>query len=298
MAIKKSLTLGPLLFNWPVEKKRDFYYKIADETCFDSVYIGEVVCFKRIPLFQAEIPNIVKRLQAAGKEVIYSTPALISDEEELNYLKMLIDDTPGMIEANDISCLNLLEGKAHCLGPYINIYNNAALQFHAKQNAVRVTLPPELPKDSIASLAETRATEIEIQVFGRLPLAISARCPHARAYHLKKANCRFICEKNPDGLDVFTLDQQPFLAVNGLQTLSYTHCNLIQEMDDLQAMGVSAFRLSPHDTDMTIVSKLFHDVLEQQCSADEADKKLRELMPNTAFSNGFYHNQSGYKQIV
>ena len=48
-----ELTLGPILFHWPADKKRDFYFQIADESPVDTVYIGEVICSKRSPFFES-----------------------------------------------------------------------------------------------------------------------------------------------------------------------------------------------------------------------------------------------------
>ena len=33
-----QLTMGPILFHWPAEKKRDFYFRIADEALVESEY--------------------------------------------------------------------------------------------------------------------------------------------------------------------------------------------------------------------------------------------------------------------
>ena len=48
---KAQLTLGPLLYHWSPERRRDFYFKIADEAPVDCVYLGEVICSKREPFF-------------------------------------------------------------------------------------------------------------------------------------------------------------------------------------------------------------------------------------------------------
>ena len=50
----------------------------------------------------------------------------------------------------------------------------------------------------------------EVFAFGKVPLAMSARCYHARAHKLTKDNCRFVCEKDPDGMPVKTLDGAGF----------------------------------------------------------------------------------------
>ena len=111
---------------------------------------------------------------------------------------------------------------------------------------------------------------IEVQVFGRQSLALSARCYHARAHGRTKDTCRFVCENDPDGLVLATLEQKPFLVANGVQTLSYEYLNLVQEIPDLVAAGVSRFRLSPHSCDMVQVAATFRSVLDGGMSTTEA----------------------------
>ena len=72
-----TLSLGPVLFNWDAEDKRDFYFRIADEAPIDTVYLGEVVCSKRTPFFDPYVPEVAERLRRGGKQVVYSTLALI-----------------------------------------------------------------------------------------------------------------------------------------------------------------------------------------------------------------------------
>jgi len=55
-----ALTLGPILFNWKPERRRDFYFRIADEAPIDCVYIGEVVCSKREPFFVDDLDAIAE----------------------------------------------------------------------------------------------------------------------------------------------------------------------------------------------------------------------------------------------
>jgi len=46
-----QLTMGPLIFHWPPEQKRDFWFRIADEAPVEVAYLGETVCSKRTPFF-------------------------------------------------------------------------------------------------------------------------------------------------------------------------------------------------------------------------------------------------------
>ena len=281
-----KLTLGPILFNWEYERKRDFYYKIADEAPVDTVYIGEVVCSKRIPFFEPYLEKIIDRLQKSGKNVIYSTLALLLTNKELEQLRSFISGkSPLLIEANDMAGISLLQGKPHHIGPYVNVYNELTLSYLANRGAIQITLPPELPKTSLEVMAAAKIPcELEVQVFGRFPLSISARCSHARAYGLHKHNCRYICHEDSDGMEVQTLDHQPFLSINGSQTLSYPYGNLLNKISDIKKMGIQHFRLSPQGKHMVEVAQLFRDVIDERRDPTSATENLFHLYPEVTFS--------------
>lgn len=286
-----KLTLGPMLFNWPPDKWRDFYFRIADEAPVDIVYLGEVVCAKRLPFFAPLFPDVVERLERSGKDVVFSTLALVMSNRELGLIRGLVSDDR-LIEANDISAVSQLSGRSHIIGPYVNVYNEKTLQLLIQRGAVRVCLNCEIPRDSIRLLVQS-AVPLEIQVFGRAPLAISARCYHARAENLHKDGCRFVCDRDPDGLDVETLEGQPFLAVNGVQTLSHTCISLAGHLPELVTLGIRLFRLSPHDVDMIAVTRRFRDVLDGRLPAIDADHALQSLVGRMQLSDGFYRGLAG-----
>lgn len=299
---KSKLTLGPLLFNWQPEARRDFYFRIADEAPVDTVYIGEVTCSKRTPFFTPFIPEVCERLEAAGKEVVLSTLALVMSKRERDELLEMAADSPWPVEANDLSAIAHLQGRPHVVGPFINLYNEGTVRFLVEQGASRLVLPCELPSTSIGALCQAACeaneqAEVEVQVFGRLPLALSARCYHARSHGLTKDGCLYVCDKDPDGMDVDTLDGKPFLAVNGIQTMSYTVHSLLRELQQLQGLGVSHFRLWPHDTDMVAVARQFRDALDGEISPEEALVELENLIDFAPFSNGFYHGVEGTRMV-
>lgn len=289
------LNLGPNLFNWAPEKMRDFYFKIADEAPLDRVFLGEVVCSKRLPFFAPFIPEVCERLSAAGKQVIFSSLALVLTKREIQLMRDLCDMEDVFIEANDLSACAQLIGSDHAIGPFVNVYNEGTLKILEQQGATHISLPSELSRPSLKALGAVAQADLEVQVFGRLPLAISARCYHARSHGLAKDSCQYVCDKDPDGMDLDTLDGDAFLAVNGVQTLSYTCANLVGELDDLQTLGIHNFRLSPHDTNMVEVAKIFRHVLDKKVSPQEATSKLDELMGGMPFANGFYYATEGVK---
>jgi collagenase-like PrtC family protease len=294
------LTMGPILFNWKADIWRDFYFKIADEAPIDTVYIGEVVCSKRAPFFESLYDEVASRLESAGKKVVFSTLSEIMIKRERKMTKDMCELEGYVVEANDVAALYHLRGKPHRIGPFINAYNEDTLEMLCRMGATHITLPPELPGRSIAVLGEKAkklGLSLEVQIYGRVPLAISARCYHARAHGKVKDNCMYVCEQDPDGMKLDTIEDQPFLSINGVQTLSHTYLNLVHEMEDIYAHGVTSFRLSPHTHDMVAVTKIFRDVLDKAISPKEAEKRFEPLKLSAPFSNGFFHSAPGYKWV-
>lgn len=294
-----ELTLGPVLFHWPAEKWRDFYFRMAEESPVSTVFIGEIVCAKRAPFYAPHYEEVAERLEKCGKKVIFSTLGEVAVRIDRKFVRGICEIEDRLVEANDASALWHLSGRRHAIGPFMNVYNEDTLSFLAGKGANRFCLPAELPRGTLAALgssAKKLGVVIEVQVFGRIPLALSARCYHARAHGRTKDSCQFVCEQDPDGMELRTLSNLPFLAINGIQTLSYGCQNLVQELKDLQDMGIGAFRLSPHTCDMVEVSRIFHKVLARKLSVNAACAALRETaaMP---FSNGFYHHVEGFRWI-
>ena len=297
---RTSLSLGPVLFNWSAEKWRDFYFAMADCPDIENVYLGEVVCQKRAPFFEPVFLDVAERLQEAGKRVIFSTLALVMNRNERESIQLFAADGDLTIEVNDISALYHMGNPArpHVIGPNINCYNEETLSWLASNGAFRLCLPVELPASSVrimAARAQEIGLEIEMQAYGRMPLAVSARCYHARAHKLSKDSCQFVCSEDPDGLPLTTLDREDFLTVNGIQTMSHGCLNLLGDLEGLAGMGVSIFRLSPHDCDMAGVASLFRQVLDGRMAADEASSRLAEISFDAPFANGYLRGQPGAK---
>ncbi|MCB1579860.1 MAG: U32 family peptidase [Rhodospirillales bacterium] len=292
-----ELTIGPILFHWSADKKRDFYFRIADEAPVDTVYIGEVICSKRAPFFEPYYDEVAERLTRAGKKIVFSSLAEIMLPREQKMTKGLCELEEYEVEANDAAALYHLRGKPHRVGQYFNVYNEDTMAHLTSQGAVHFTVPSELPKEALSVLsnkAEELNVGLEVQVYGRTGLALSARCYHARSHNRVKDNCQFVCEEDPDGMELKTLDGKPFLSVNGIQTLSHTCLNLMHEVNEMQGMGITHFRLSPHSHDMVSVARAFRAVLDKDCAADEGVKKLEQAGFKGTFSRGFYHGNPGY----
>lgn len=297
-----ALTLGPVLFNWPAEAWEDFYARIADEADVDRVVVGEVVCSKRLPFYADRIATVVERLTRAGKSAVLSSLALVTTERERGLTADLVDIDGVEIEISDLTLLaSLPAGSRFSVGPLVNVYNEPAMAFLAARGARWVCLPPELPFASVEILADAAkklGIVIELWSFGRVPLAISGRCYHARVHGLSKDSCQFVCARDSNGLAVETLDREAFLAINGVQTLSHACATTIGELDRLTAAGVTSFRLSPHDCDMVAVARLYRDRLTGAVDVDEALARLAELGSFAPLANGFLSGVAGAERVA
>lgn len=288
------LSLGPVLYLWDSDKWRDFYFRIADEAPVDYVTLGETVCSKRLHFTEPHLPDVIERLERAGKTVQLASLSLVTLQRELAQTRSLVENGQWPVEANDLSALRLLNGRPHGIGPTMSVYNAATAKLLAGRGASYICLPPELPDEAALQISSAvPGCEIELFAFGRVPLAISARCAHARSKGLVKDSCQFVCGDDPDGLEVRTLARQPFLALNGVQTLSYTCQALTYSAKHLSELRVARLRLSPQECDMVAVTKVFSGLVSGDYSSEEAEEKLRSTYPQVPLSNGFAKSAAG-----
>ena len=298
--MKSKLTIAPILFHWSAARKLDFYARIADEAPVDVVYLGEVICSKRTPFFEKHYNEVAERLMRGGKTVVFSTLAEVMLKRERNMIAKFCNLEEHELEINDSSALWHIDDKSYRVGSLMNVYNEDTMAYLVAKGATHFSLPSELPGESIAILA-ARAKELdvttEVQVFGRVSLALSARCYHARAHGRIKDNCQFVCEEDLDGMPLNTLDNEEFLTVNGIQTLSHSYLNLLDDLDAMIKMGVTHFRLVPHTQDMVAVANIFREALDNTASAEESNNKLAALDIPAPFSNGFWNGQPGHQWV-
>ena len=290
-----DLTVGPNPFFWEPERVRAFYASLTAAP-IARVVVGELICSKRLPFWQDEIPQAIETLRAAGKAVAITTLALVTLKRERRGTADLADmDLP--VEVNDLTALRFLPaGRRFWVGPLVNVYNEGTLAWLAGRGAERVCLPPELPLASVAVLARAgRELGVAVEVWGhgRLPLAISGRCHHARLHGRTKDNCQFACAEDPDGRDVLTVDRQRFLAVNGVQTLSQTTATVALQIDALREAGVAGLRLSPQTGDFAGICTGYDDRVSGRTTGEHLAAALGPLVPGGQLSDGFLRGPAG-----
>ncbi len=290
-----ELTVGPNQFFWPADTWGGFYNDLASAPV-NRVVIGELVCSKRLPFYQDRIPAAIEKLVEAGKDVVLTSLALVTLKRERKLTSELAEAGIA-IEVNDLTALaHLPEGSSFSVGPLVNVYNEGTLRWLASRGARRVCLPPELPISSVETLVKTAndlGVLIEVWGHGRLPLAISGRCYHARMHGRTKDNCQFACEDDPDGRDVLTEDGRPFMAMNGVQTLSDSYACTDHQIELLRSVGVSALRLSPQSRGFMQLCALYRKRIDRNLSQGELSKGALSASPSIRLSDGFLTGACG-----
>ena len=289
-----KLSIGPIQYFWERQRVLDFYQQIADSPA-EIVYLGEVICSKRRLIKPEDWFAIGNELRQSGKEVILSSLTLLEAASETSALKKLCSNESFMVEANDISAVQLLStaGKEFVTGPSFNIYNGRSLQLLAKKGLKRWVLPVELGLETLKDLQALRPDGVETEVFalGRLPLAYSARCYTARSHNLPKDDCQFKCIDYPDGRILETQEDQEFLVLNGIQTQSALTHQVLEELPELNKLGVDVLRISPQYNGTLRIIDIF-DLARNNNEFSALSNELLELLPHGA-CNGYLVEKAG-----
>jgi collagenase-like PrtC family protease len=294
MSNTMKLSIGPIQYFWEREHVLDFYQQAADSAA-KIIYLGEVICSKRRLVKTEDWLAIGKELEQNGKEVILSSLTLLEAASELSTLKKLCNNDDFMVEANNVSAVQLLSSadKAFVTGPSFNIYNGRSLNLLAKKGLKRWVLPVELGLETLKDLQALRPEGLETEVFalGRLPLAYSARCYTARSHNLPKDDCQYKCIDYPDGRLLETQEKQKFLVLNGIQTQSALTHQVLEQLPELQELGVDVLRISPQYTGTMQIIEIFNKAVNNN-DLNLLRENLLELLPLGA-CNGYLIEKAG-----
>ena len=302
-----KISLGPILYFWSKETLLECYQKVA-ESPVDIVYLGETICSKRRSLDINDWLEIASMLQEAGKEVVISTLSLIEAESELSSVKRVINNGSFAVEANDFGAIQLaIENNVPFIaGHSVNLYNAHSVSLLANKGMKRWVMPVELSKDNLSAILKEKENtlstvsstfETEIFSYGRLPLAYSARCFTARAFDTPKDQCQFKCIEFPEGIPLYSQEEQSLFQINGIQTQSHQTCNLLQEWKTMQSICVDIMRISISNIDeLNIINQLHHLISETNNTTNNASKPIPLL--NAEQCNGYWHGDTGIEWRV
>jgi collagenase-like PrtC family protease len=286
--------IGPLLYFWPKQDVEQFY-RLAQDSSADIIYLGETVCSKRRQLKTQAWIAIARELAGKGKKIVLSTMALLESQSEISEMKKLIDNGEFMIEANDVSAIQLAHQHQvpFVVGPAINCYNAHTLRFLLRQGMTRWCMPVELSRDWLVNILEQCEQlkirgqfEVEVFGYGYLPLAYSARCFTARAENRPKDACQTCCIHYPTGIQVESQEGQSVFNLNGIQTQSGYCYNLINDLPSMTNI-VDVIRLSPLGNDIFAQLNYFR--------SNELGEKPARL--DSYQCNGYWHRTAGMNLI-
>lgn len=293
---QQKISLAPLAYFWSKEQTLAFYVE-AMSWPVDIVYLGEVVCSRRHLMKFEDWFALAKELSDAGKSVVMSTQTLIDNEPDRRAMHRLITratEEGMLVEANDFSAVRALNqaGASFVAGPHLNVYHNDTLSWLAGLGASRFLPPLEMPGADLAEIQKNRPSvvETEVQVWGRMALAFSARCFTARHHRLRKDSCEFRCDAHPDGLPLATRDSKIFLNLNGIQTQSASCMDLGMQLPELAAMDVDILRLQPQSQHMAEVVAAFDVARTARAIAHVPEAALPAAAER---SNGYWYGAAG-----
>ncbi len=291
-----KFSLGPAQFFWPKQDVEQFYQK-AKASSADIIYLGETVCSKRRELRDKDWLALAQELSTSGKEIVISTMTLLESPAELQVLKRLCNNGELLVEANDLSAVQIMSELKlpFVVGPAINCYNLATLNVLLKQGMSRWVMPVELSGDWLKQLLiEAEQANIrdkfsaEVFSWGYMPLAYSARCFTARSENKPKDDCQYCCIKYPQGRRMNSREGERVFVLNGIQTMSGYQYNLINEVVDMQTMGVDVVRISP-DSDIAL----------QKLDDFRAQLQIAKKYPldGETECNGYWHKIAGMSVV-
>lgn len=246
--------LGNVLYYWPKDRIESFYDRAANSQA-QIIYLGESVCAKRKELSWQDWLAVGEALAAKGKQVVYSTLALLQNTAAVRRIVNAAARDDLLIEANDLGVVNMLaEQKVPFVaGHALNIYNAQTLRLLQRQGMVRWCIPVELSRDWLVDvmtqceqLGIRDSFDVEVFGYGHLPLAYSARCFTARSEDRPKDDCQTCCIDYPQGREVVSQEGQSVFVLNGIQTQSGYCCNLGNDLSSMQGL-VDIVRLSPQE---------------------------------------------------
>ena len=294
--MQQKISLAPLAYFWSKAQTLAFYVD-AMNWPVDIVYLGEVVCSRRHLIKFEDWFALANELRDAGKSVVMATQTLIDNEADRRAMHRLIERATAekfSVEANDFSAVRVLNqaGAKFIAGPHLNVYHADTLAWLAGLGATRFLPPLEMSGIDLAAIQQERpaGVETEVQVWGRMALAFSARCFTARHHRLRKDSCEFRCDAHPDGLALATRDKKIFLNLNGIQTQSASCTDLGAQLPALAKMGVEILRLQPQSHHMAEVLAAFDIARNSNSVANVSDSALPASAER---SNGYWFGAPG-----
>lgn len=299
MSAAFRVALAPIPFPWERSRVLAFYEEAAAWPV-DIVCLGEAVCAKRSALAPREWLDLARRLEDAGREVVFATPPGLETPGELHLYASLADGGRFAVEVNDVGLFPRLRGKAPLVaGPHLHVFNAATLRTLVRWGAYRWVAPYEIDAPTLAELAAGLPSCLETEAFvlGSVPLAYSPRCFTAARRGRTRKDCGQACLEAPAGEPLQSLEGEDLFVQDGKQTLSARPVSLLSELARLTSAGATVLRVQPAARGTGEAVRLVREVLAGRIDGATAQEAI-ELATGRRTANGFWHGGAGMERVV
>lgn len=270
-----KISLAPLPLNYSLSTLHQFYEEVAASDFIDCVYIGEVFCPKRLFSLQSYL-KFKEILEQAGKEVVFSTYALPTKEEDFVQVLPFIEATD-LIEVNSLGFLAFLKKQAphknFLMGSNCNLYNIHDFEIARDWGSKGAVSHFDLLEETVEAVLVKNVLPLEVPIYGRFPLAFSWRCYTALFFGKKRGGCELVCQTKTD-LSLKNLEGEAAFVVNGNLIESGRTICLFELGKKLAELGAAFGRLYAGPGEATRVAELFANYLQDKVTL----KKSMELI--------------------
>jgi len=286
-------SFGNIQYYWPQQIVFDFYKNVINSPA-NIVYLGESVCSKRSELKNQHWLELAKDIQAAGKQPILSTMALLVSKAEILNIRRSIESGNLLVEANDMGAVHVAQELKlpFVAGQALNCYNAQTLLFLEKLGMTRWVVPVEIGFEKLNLILNElphRTFEVEVMAYGHQALAYSSRCFTARHEGREKDKCERCCLNYPEGLNVNSQEDQQLFKFNGVQTQAGRCLNLRNNLPQLIELA-DILRINPEKPNCTNLLKEFI------ARIDTPDKFPPCPLPSNQ-SNGYWSQIAGIEIV-
>ncbi len=273
----------------------------------DAVYLGGQSFSARQYAENFSLENISDALDYAHlrkKKVYVTVNTLIADEEfspALDYIWTLYRMGVDAVIVQDLGLVQAL----HQLIPDLRLHASTQMTIHNTPGAEllrgegirRIVLAREMTRDELAEVCgDNKAMEFEVFVHGALCFSYSGQCLFSSLVGGRSGNRGRCAQPCRLPYQLFSRESAAPVASNGRHLLSPADLCLIEELADLQKIGVHSLKIEgrmKRPEYVAIVTRAYREVLDSLAIAPsipvspELKKRLAGIF-NRNFTSGYY----------
>lgn len=262
----------------------------------DAVYLGlkDFSARKEAQNFTfEELKATTEYCHIRNVRVYVTMNTLIFDDEMPSALQAVRSACECDIDAlivQDIGFASLV----HRACPDLPLHGSTQMSIHTLSGAKlleelgfkRVVLAREMSGEEIKKIADNTDIELEVFVHGALCMCVSGQCYFSAVLGGRSGNRGFCAQTC----------RLPFKAGNSTHALSLKDNSIIDQLDELQAMGVTSAKIEGRLKRPEYVASAVRACYEKRENgyiSAEAAERLKNVFSRTGFTNGYYMGKTG-----